>query len=143
MNPWICALLITLAGGVGGVVNAFLTDNGFFLPRREHNVWCPGAISNILIGALAAFSSWAFYGSGASVELSQLGPRAAITLRFSALAGAFLVGVAGSRWLTNEVDKKLLKESIVAAASKNIPPEECEKMVKARPREVLHAVEQA
>lgn len=132
-----------MAGAVGGLVNAFLTDNGFFLPRREHNVWCPGTIANILLGALAAFSSWAFYGSGASVELSKLGERAAISLRFSALAGAFLVGVAGSRWLTNEVDKKLLKESVIEAATKNIPVEECEKIVKAPARQVLHAVEQA
>ena len=49
MNPWLCALLITVAGAIGGVVNALLSDNGFALPRRESGVWCPGAISNILI----------------------------------------------------------------------------------------------
>jgi hypothetical protein len=39
MNPWVCALLIATAGAVGGVVNAFLTDNGgFALPRRENGV---------------------------------------------------------------------------------------------------------
>jgi len=135
--------LITVAGGVGGVVNALLTDNGFILPRWVHRVWCPGAISNVLIGAFSAFSSWAFYGSGASVELSQLAERTAISLRFSALAGAFLVGVAGARWLTNEVDKRLLKEGIIEAAKKNIPTEECQQIVKAPPRQILKVIEQA
>lgn len=143
MNPWICALAIAAAGGFGGVVNAFLSNNGFVLPRREHNVWCPGAISNILIGALAAFSSWALYGSGASVDLSQITERTAISLRFSALAGAFFVGIAGSRWLTNEVDKKLLKESVVEAATKNIPREKCEKIVKGPARQVLEEITNA
>jgi membrane associated rhomboid family serine protease len=143
MNPWICASLITLAGAIGGVVNALLTDNGFVKPRVIHNIWCPGAISNILIGAFSAFSSWAFYGSGASVELTQLNERTAISLRFSALAGAFLVGVAGARWLTNEVDKRLLRESVVEAGKKNLSAEDCQRIVKAPAREVLKALEQS
>jgi len=85
MNPWVCALLIATAGALGGVVNALISDNGFALPRRVAGVWCPGAVSNILIGAFAAFSSWAFYGSGASVELVDKTTRAVISLRFSAL----------------------------------------------------------
>ena len=143
MNPWTCALLITLAGAVGGVVNALLTDNGFVKPRFVHNVWCPGVVSNILIGAFSAFSSWAFYGSGASVELTQLSERTAISLRFSALAGAFLVGVAGSRRLTNEVDKRLLRESVVEAGKKTLSAEDCQRIVKAPARQVLEVVEQS
>jgi hypothetical protein len=137
MNPWICALLITIFGGIGGVVNALLTDNGFIRPRWVDKIWCPGAISNILVGAFAAFSSWAFYGSGATVELAQLTEQSQISLRFSALAGAFLVGVAGARWLTNEVDKRLLKEGIIEVAKKDIPAEECEQIVKAPARQIL------
>src|SRR4030095_16462219 len=124
MNAWICALLIATSGAVGGVVNALVTDNGFALPRRISGVGCPGAISNILIGAFAAFSSWAFYGSGASVELADKSARAVISLRFSALAGAFLVGVAGAKWITNEVDKRLLKESVKVAAKKVLSVEQ-------------------
>jgi hypothetical protein len=143
MSPWACALLIAGFGGIGGVVNALLTDNGFIRPRWINNIWCPGIISNILIGAFAAFSSWAFYGSGASVELARVSAQAEISLTFSALAGAFLVGVAGAKWLTNEVDKRLLKESVKEAAKKDIPPEECEQMVNAPARRVLMAVKQA
>src|SRR4051812_25982149 len=88
MNPWLCALLITVAGAIGGVVNALLTDNGFILPRRERRIWCPGFITNVLVGAFSAFSSWAFYGSGAAVELAQINQQMQVSLRFSALAGA-------------------------------------------------------
>jgi hypothetical protein len=143
MNPWICALLIAIAGGMGGVVNALLTDNGFALPRREAGVWCPGAVSNILVGAFAAFSSWAFYGSGASIELAETTARTAISLRFSALAGAFLVGVAGAKWITNEVDKRLLKESVKVAAKKALPPGESEYVATGSARQVLHSVTEA
>lgn len=143
MNAWTCALLISIFGGLGGVANALLTDNGFIKPRWINNIWCPGIISNILIGAFSAFSSWAFYGSGASIELAQITERAEISLRFSALAGAFLVGVAGARWLTNEVDKRLLKESVKEVAKNPIPPEECEQIVNAPARQVLHALKQA
>jgi hypothetical protein len=141
MNPWICAVLILIAGSIGGVVNALLSDNGFILPRRVQEIVCPGFLSNVLIGALAAFSSWAAYGSGAGVELAKTAAvgsqRAEISLTFSALAGAFFVGVAGARWLTNEADKRLLKESVRVAAKKAMPHEHCEEMVKKSPRRVL------
>jgi hypothetical protein len=104
-----------LAGALGGVINALLTDNGFVLPTSRRAIWCPGFLANVLVGAFAAFSSWAFYGSGAGVELAAITERTEISLRFSALAGALLVGVAGAKWITNEVDKKLLKEGIKIA----------------------------
>jgi Zn-dependent protease len=143
MNPWVCALLITLAGSFGGVVNALLSDNGFALPRRVSGVWCAGAVSNILVGAFAAFSSWAFYGSGASVELADNSARTAISLRFSALAGAFMVGVAGAKWITNEVDKRLLKESAMIATKKILPIERSKQIFEGSPRQVLQSIKEA
>jgi|SRR5882724_11171934 len=143
MNPWTCAALIALAGALGGVANALKSDNGFFMPGREAKVWCPGFISNVLLGAFSAFASWAFYGSGSSVDLAELNERTQISLRFSALAGAFLVGVAGARWLTNEVDKQLLKEGVKLAAEKNIPRPECEEIVAGSPREIVKALAHA
>ena len=144
MNPWVCASLIALFGGLGGVVNAFLSDNGFAVPRKESGVWCPGAISNILVGGFAAFSSWAFYGAGASIELADQNLRSVISLRFSALAGAFLVGVAGAKWITNEVDKRLLKETVkVAVNSKKLPKEQAEHITEGSARQVLHEVTEA
>lgn len=141
MNPWFCALLISTAGALGGVVNALLSDNGFFLPRFEEKIWCPGFLSNVLVGAFAAFASWAFYGSGASVDLAQLTERAAISLRFSALAGAFLVGVAGARWVTNEVDKQLLTETVKETTSaQKLPVQDRDEILRSSPRRTLKAV---
>jgi hypothetical protein len=143
MNPWTCALLILLAGGIGGALNALITDNGFVMPRLKRAIWCPGFISNVLIGAFSAFSSWSFYGSGAAIELAKASDRTEISLRFSALAGAFLVGVAGAKWLSNEVDKRLLKESVKVAATKGLTPVECEKLIQGSALQVLERVEQA
>lgn len=147
MNPWYCVLLVSASGACGGVVNALLTDNGFILPTRVKDIWCPGFLSNVLIGAFSAFASWAFYGAGAGVDLARSAinagggnPRAEISLTFSALAGAFMVGVAGARWITNEVDKKLLKESITTVAKKQVQVEECEQLRNAPPRQVLEAL---
>jgi hypothetical protein len=144
MNPWWCASLISIFGGLGGMVNALLSDNGFALPREESGVWCPGTISNVLIGAFAAFSSWSFYGAGAAVELGDKSLRSVISLRFSALAGAFLVGVAGAKWITNEVDKRLLKETVeVAVNSDKLPKDKSERITEGSPRQVLRNVKVA
>lgn len=143
MNPWTCAILIAGAGGLGGVVNALITDNGFILPQTRRSIWCPGFISNVLVGTFAAFASWSFYGSGAGVDLAAVTERTQISLRFSALAGAFLVGVAGAKWITNEVDKKLLKESVKVAGSKTLNSEECEQLVRGSALQVLDRVEAA
>ena len=144
MNPWICASLIASFGGLGGVVNALMSDNGFALPKKESGVWCPGAITNILVGGFAAFSSWAFYGSGASIELADRSLRSVISLRFSALAGAFLVGVAGAKWITNEVDKRLLKETVkVAVSTEKLPKERAAHITDGSARQVLHDVQEA
>ena len=147
MDPWHCAVAVVAAGAVGGVLNALLTENGFLLPRKESGILCPGFLSNVLVGALAAFASWASYGSGAGVELAKStgagSPRVEISLTFSALAGAFFVGVAGARWITNEADKRLLKESVNVSAQKTIPPKECAEILKGSPRQVLQALHSA
>ena len=57
-------LAVFAAGGLGGVVNALMTDNGFALPRFEQattgvNILRPGFVGNVVIGAVAALVSWA------------------------------------------------------------------------------------
>lgn len=140
MNPWVCASLISLAGALGGVVNALLTDNGFILPTRVKNILCPGFLSNIFIGAFSAFASWSFYGSGAGIDLTDLTTRAQISLRFSALAGAFMVGVAGARWITNEADKTLLNASVRVAATKNVSEAQANQLLNKPPKQVLETL---
>jgi hypothetical protein len=43
-----------VAGAVGGVVNALMSDNGFVLPKTAHGIIRPGYLGNVLIGAVAA-----------------------------------------------------------------------------------------
>jgi hypothetical protein len=136
-------VVILAAGAVGGVVNALLSGNGFALPRREGSVWCPGILSNILVGASASFVSWALYGSGAAIDLAMRADptaRGVISLRASAIAGAFLVGIGGAKWLTNEVDKRLLRETVhVAATSPAISGRESVRRLRGSPVEVRRA----
>jgi hypothetical protein len=143
MNAWYCVGLISLAGAIGGVINALLSDNGFIFPKYRHGIWCPGVLANVLIGAVAALVSWALYGSGAGVELGEPTLRAEISLKLPALAGALLVGVAGAKWLTSEADKSLLKESVKVAGQKSLTDQECEKVVQGSALDVLQRVEAA
>src|SRR4051812_11167068 len=66
MSIWILLLVIALAGAIGGIVNALLTDNGFLLPRTEVSdqikIVRPGFLGNIIISAVAAAISWGLYG---------------------------------------------------------------------------------
>jgi hypothetical protein len=58
--------------------------------------------------------------------------------------GAFLVGVAGAKWITNEVDKRLLKESVkVAASGKKLPPARSASIIEGSARQVLQDVSAA
>jgi hypothetical protein len=141
MNPWICALLISAAGGAGGFVNALMNNNGFAMPRKIEGIWCPGVFSTVLIGAFAARASWAFYGSGVGIDLADAAARP--HLQMPALAGAFLVGVVGGKWITNEADKRLLRESVKVAASKSVSKEKMEAIVSGTPLEVLKGVKAA
>jgi hypothetical protein len=140
MSPIFCIVLVTCAGALGGAINAFLSDNGFTFPQIRHGVWCPGALANVIIGAVSALASWALYGSGATIDLGTMSSRAEISLQLSAVVGALLVGVSGSRWLTNEVDKKILTKSVTIAGRKDLTPAQCEELSQAPPQQILDAV---
>ena len=136
IKPWICVLLVACAGAMGGLLNAYMSDNGFALPTRIKGVWCPGALWNIFVGGVSAVTSLALYGSGAAIDLS--GPREQISLKLGALAGALIVGMAGSKWLTSEVDKSLMKQTVIEVAKKNLSEEECNRLQDCRsPRSIL------
>lgn len=120
MNIWIIFGIVFLAGGIGGIVNALLTDNGFMLPKKAsadgNYIWRPGIIGNVLIGAVAAIISWGLYGPFANFDILKKPVAGDPTLSVAAFVGAILVGVGGAKWLSNEVDKKLLKATAAAAA---------------------------
>jgi len=116
--------LILLGGALGGIINAVMSDNGFIRPREETvdnvSIIRPGFTGNIVLGSIAAFISWGLYGSfsGAIIYGSMAGIGTEdISISISAMAGAILIGIGGARWLTNEVDKTLLKTAAVTAAA--------------------------
>lgn len=139
MSIWVLLVAIFVAGVVGGVVNAFLSDNGFVLPRKTGGIMQPGGLGNAFIGGVAAVISWGLYGpfAGAPVFSGQSAPSASFTL--SALVGAILVGVSGARWLSNEVDKQLLRAAGIKAARRPSNLDLATKFTTASPADALIA----
>jgi len=151
MNIWECAGLIVGSGAFGGFANSLINKDGFVAPSRVAGAWYPGSTGNIVVGAFAALASWALYGSGAAIDVSKSQLKGAdgdankaLSLTLSAIAGAFVVGVAGAKWISGEVDKQLLKESVrVAATSEALPAPEALKIAEGSPRQVLERVREA
>jgi hypothetical protein len=140
--------LVFLAGALGGVVNALLSDNGFILPKKIPAngstgavIWRPGYLGNILIGAVAAVISWGLYGPFSSAYLFGSSPTTEPTkfgLTLSAFVGAILVGVGGAKWLTDEVDKRLLKVAASEAAKKQASPDLSNQILVSSPAAALN-----
>ena len=67
---------------------------------KTEKIWDPGFLGNILVGAVAAFVVWGLYGApspGRGVDWKLAGP----------VAGSLIVGIGGSRALTEEINKRL------------------------------------
>lgn len=140
MTFWLITVVVFVAGGVGGAVNALMSDNGFVLPKsadtNDGRIVRPGFLGNILIGGIAAAISWGLYGPFAAYPL--IGGTAGansehVMLTLSALVGAVLVGVGGARWLTNEVDKTLLRAAASQAAAGPADNDKAAKILTASP----------
>jgi hypothetical protein len=54
-----------------------------------------------------------------------------------------MVGVAGARWITNEVDKRLLSESVKVAAKKEMSQVDCERLENVPPKQMLETLIEA
>ena len=108
MTLWVLLAIVFVAGAVGGVINAWMSDNGFMLPRTEESggnrFIRPGFLGNIITGGVAACVSWGLYGPFAAAYVVGGPPSGAagteLGLTLSSLVGALLVGVGGARWLT-------------------------------------------
>jgi hypothetical protein len=145
MSLWIFLVIIFFAGAVGGIVNALLSDNGFILPKPEQvgatQIIRPGFLGNALISGIAACISWGLYGPFAAVYIAGGTPPAESAtpagLTLSSLVGAVLVGIAGAKWLTNEVDKSLLKAAASSAAAGQANSDKAQAIALASPAEAL------
>jgi hypothetical protein len=115
--------IVFLAGFIGGLLNAFMSDNGFGLPTLADGIRRPGWLITAFIGGVAAVVSWGLYGPFTSYYVIGSAPVGAPStdtfgLTLGALATAVLVGIGGARWLTDHVDKQLLRAAAVVAARK-------------------------
>jgi hypothetical protein len=146
MSLWVMLLIICASGFVGGVVNALISDNGFLLARSQEvapgqTIVRPGFLGTAFIGAIAAGVSWGLYGpfAGYAFALAPNDPTSTqpTGLTLASLAGAVLVGVAGARWLTNEVDKSLLRAAASVAAAKQASADQAAQMAMASPASAL------
>jgi hypothetical protein len=86
---WIVAIILFVAGAVGGLINAFLSAEGFIISKMEtldngSRIWRPGFLGNVFVGIVTAFVLGALYG-----PLSQIliGSNAPIPINFGTVAG--------------------------------------------------------
>ena len=127
---WLILGIVAFSGAIGGVVNAFMTDNGFLLPKSDSTssgttILRPGYLGNVLVGAVAAVLSWGLYGplstffiTGTTQAMASNTAPENVGLSISSLVGAILIGIGGARWLSSEVDKTLLRAAAAEAAGK-------------------------
>lgn len=143
---WWLLLIIFGAGVLGGLLNALITDNGFFKWRTDkvggEKVWRPGILGNCLISGVASMVSWGLYGPLAAKYIiggppSIVGTSQEIGLTLSSLAGAVLVGVSGARWLTNEIDKNMLRVTARKSAASNASESKASRIAMVTPFQAL------
>jgi hypothetical protein len=122
VSVWWIILAVSGAGAVGGIANGLLSDNGFLMPKLDVvgqlRIWRPGVAGNLFFGAVAAAFLWGLFGPSGASQVLPLSPhQPTVSLDVAALVGAFLVGGGGSRCLTNELDKRVLRLASSKAAA--------------------------
>lgn len=102
--PWFLVGSVLVAGGVGGLGNAYLVDGGFKRGYTEtlkngQSIRRPGWIGNVFIGCLAGVIIWGLYGVTATSDFGTYLRQIVATL---------VAGLGGSRVVSGEVDKQIL-----------------------------------
>lgn len=117
------ALLVLACGGLGGLVNALLAGD-LHLPHREENIYSPGWIGNVVVGAVAALVFWGLYGPMAKVAIIGTAvSNVPAVFTIAELAGSVVTGIGGGRILSSDVEKRTLsnmKDSLAEALSKRL-----------------------
>jgi hypothetical protein len=100
-----------------------------------------GIVGNMATSAVAALVSWGLYGPSSGALLVGSVPAGSIavplTLSVGTLATAILIGYGGARWLTNEVDKRVLKAAASAAAAGAADEDKATQIANSSPREAF------
>jgi hypothetical protein len=142
MPLWGCFFSVIIAGATGGLVNAFLSNNGFVVPTKiiagTSTIWRPGVLGNVFVGSVASTAAWAMYGPVANTTIRSFSQ--AEDFRPFVIGLSLIIGIGGARWLSNEVDKRLLRTvgqrlardvddpeiaRVAATALENDSPAEC------------------
>ena len=112
---WVLALVV---GGFGGALNAVLSDHARLLPSivtlspGGTRVVRVGILGNILTGVVVTLCLfWAIQAAGSTLNAD--GGLGLVLLGLSDLFIAFV----SARWVTNEVDKLVLRKAVFKAAS--------------------------
>jgi hypothetical protein len=138
--------LVLILGAVGGFLSALMSDDRALFPRREpgdSTVYRYGVVLNTLVGAVAAFISWALYGANANTTIFSNGTAVTeINLTFIALGGAVLTGFGGSKLLTNVSDKQMLRSAATSAAQSQPSPELAQEIASAKPVQAMRLAKQ-
>ena len=143
---WKMVVVVVIAGALGGVVNAYLTDNGFIKPKNATEkgveILRPGVVGNVLIGVVAALVTWGLL-SQYSVMVLVSGspatnpPTPPADLTLGTVIGALLAGIGGAKVLTTIVDKRLVQAAASMAADSNRSNSAAQQIANAKPADAL------
>jgi hypothetical protein len=145
MSIWFLLGMVFIAGAVGGIINSLINDKGLLLPRRMERgdgtyIFLPGFVGNMLTGAVAASVSWLLYGPLSQALIGAASGTAVMAI--ATLGGAVLIGIVGSAWLTNAVDKNLFQAAASQAAAASPSLETAKQMLTSSPVEALNMAQQ-
>jgi hypothetical protein len=110
--------VVTLGGGIGGALNAVLSDRAAVLPSivtlspGQTRVLRVGVAGNVVTGASVALSLYSIV----QVAGTTLSATSGFGLLLLGLCDLFVAFVS-ARWVTNEVDKLLLRKAVFKAAT--------------------------
>lgn len=134
MDVFWAILLVLLAGAAGGFVNVFIGDSGLHKPRVENEMFQPGFLGTILVGALAALGSW-----GAAKAMTIFGAELPISFSTGDVANALLVGFGAAKWFKSETEKNVLQKTAALAAGKSADPYAAVTIASSTPNQALAA----
>jgi hypothetical protein len=103
---WGVAAIVFAAGCFGGLVNSVVTGEMKlpYLDKRA-KIYYPGWAGTVLVGGVAATSSWGLYGPLAQFAVIGQGSAPLPSLKVAEVFGALIIGFGGGRWLTAEVGR--------------------------------------
>ena len=128
---------LTLAGALGGGLNALLSDNGFVWPRRavagRHRVLCPGLVLSAVVGGAMTWVVFQAFAANACEPLNGAGGN------LLGAVAAVIVGGLSARRLIEAADQRFLRAAVREASSAPAAHPDVLLVVEAAPAHVVYA----